>query len=149
MIANRECACGRGVAVLGGLVNHAEPKCTSFVEAARSPSTLGAYVDKCSPLELTPIAKAASNRLCEASFRRRAAIIGALQSCICEWPLKRADTSTHHDELCPAHETILQTRAIREREIGGLSEQIQQLRGPHCPLNCACRFVDVALHGGV
>jgi hypothetical protein len=149
MIANHECACGRGVLVVGGLVQHASPTCPTYDEATKSSATLGAYAIKLAPMPMTPTARQATKRLCEAAFRRRAGIIGALQNCMCEWPLKRHDTTTEHDELCPAHETILYYRARRELELGAIPEQLKSLSGDHCALNCTCRIVDVALNGGV
>ena len=40
------------------------------------------------------------------AFRERAGIIGALGSCICAWPVVKADTDTEHPEWCVAHRII-------------------------------------------
>lgn len=51
----------------------------------------------------------------EAAFRRRCGIIGALQSCLCIYPLKLYPTSTQHAEDCPAHHTALELERLRAK----------------------------------
>ena len=41
------------------------------------------------------------------AYRARAGISGQLDSCICTWPLDKAENGTEHDERCPAHTMIL------------------------------------------
>lgn len=49
------------------------------------------------------------------AFRFRAGVQSALLSCLCAWPLERADTSTGHLETCPAHRHILSQRVVAMR----------------------------------
>jgi hypothetical protein len=148
VIATHECQCGRGVQLVGSLVRHAPPHCARY-QAAIDDKSFGAYIEQLAAVELTSTAKASQNRLCKIAYQQRAGMIGALQSCACAWPIKRYDTSTEHDELCPTHEIMLSQCDVKVREVGDVGEQMKQLSGHHCPLNCACRFVDVALQGGV
>lgn len=41
------------------------------------------------------------------AYQQRAGLIGALQSCICTWPLDVEPTTTGHNEACPAHMTLV------------------------------------------
>lgn len=47
-----------------------------------------------------------------AAYRERAGIIGAIQSCICEWPLTVEETETEHDVNCPAHHMLTVTGTL-------------------------------------
>lgn len=49
------------------------------------------------------------------AYRMRAGLVGDLLSCVCEYPLTKAKTSTEHDEHCPTHYAITQ-RHKREQE---------------------------------
>ena len=42
-----------------------------------------------------------------AAFRARAAVIGALSACTCEYPAKRYDTDSFHARDCQAHAITL------------------------------------------
>jgi hypothetical protein len=43
------------------------------------------------------------SEILDRAFRLRAGEIGALQSCLCDYPIRHHDTVSHHDERCPAH----------------------------------------------
>lgn len=47
-----------------------------------------------------------------AAQRVRAGVIGLLQCCRCLYPIHRYETSTMHDEACPAHGMVLSARAV-------------------------------------
>ena len=57
--------------------------------------------------------KRVEKELLDEAFRRRQGQQGALQSCLCAYPLRRYATQTLHDERCPAH-VILRLRAMAE-----------------------------------
>lgn len=43
----------------------------------------------------------------EKAFRLRAGTIGMLQSCLCSFPIVQSDTTSKHEEWCPAHHLLL------------------------------------------
>jgi hypothetical protein len=47
------------------------------------------------------------------AFRARAAIQAALLSCLCAWPLRKAQTASSHPEWCPAHAMHVSAEAAR------------------------------------
>lgn len=57
------------------------------------------------------------------AYRRRAAMIGALASCVCTWPLDVEPTESGHHPACPAHATLVfyakRERAQRADEVDG------------------------------
>jgi hypothetical protein len=49
------------------------------------------------------LARGTTRQVLDRAFRLRQGEIGALQSCLCDYPIKHHDTLSHHDERCPAH----------------------------------------------
>lgn len=61
----------------------------------------------------------ADNKTLRAAFRKRAGIIGRLQSCLCAYPVVREKTSSEHHEMCPAHRMSLSERRVTLRAMLG------------------------------
>ncbi len=51
-----------------------------------------------------------------AAFRARAGIQAALASCLCAWPIQKAQTASSHPEWCPAHAMHLSSLEARRVE---------------------------------
>lgn len=56
-------------------------------------------------------ANTSPRRVREAAFHERAFIQGQLGSCLCSWPLEKAETESGHPEWCPAHHLLLSKNA--------------------------------------
>ena len=54
----------------------------------------------------------------ERAYRMRCGLVAAAQCCFCAWPIVKHQTTTEHDERCPAHRII--ESMLRAAEASGL-----------------------------